>query len=53
MLAQGLCFADILRCAQWVMPALDFLDPTHSVEDLLENARSRGQPPHEEISLAA
>jgi hypothetical protein len=50
---QGLCFADILRCAQRIMPASGFLDPDRDLDDLLENARSRHQPPPREAPLAA
>ena len=50
---RGLCFADILRCAQRIMPALDILDPQRRVADLLENARSRQQPHSQEVPLGA
>jgi hypothetical protein len=50
---QGLCFADVLRCAQRIMPALDVLDPHRSLDELRKNARSRRQPPPIEHPLAA
>lgn len=46
-------FADILRCAQRVMPALDVLDPARSFRDLLEKPRSRPSPSRREALLAA
>lgn len=47
---EGLCFHDILRCAQRIMPELDVLDPAGSLERLLETPAN---PPHAAASPAA
>lgn len=50
---QGLCFADVLHCAQQIMPALDVLDPHRTLDELRKNARSCRQPQIVEHPLAA